>query len=432
MENIGLVNYDAHIKTHQRHILISWLESAKNEKISKLKEEKTVLPENPVSIPDVVEAEEKLCCDLKINKHIFDVATKNDIAVIDDKVDLFVQIDKGKFKNINIERIEINDSKIDFRVDIESEEFCNVNNGSVKLPDEIGVFKVDVKKNYNNILTQNNIVAGNKKTDLNIEIDRKGFEDIKLERIEPEDDNYEFVIKIDKSRFEEIKFDEIKVVDGNSDVYLKIEKPDLEFNGKIVSPDKTVIPEIKVESEKFSSIKQDKIIIPDKISEFALAIDNNANVISNKKVKLPQQVADLKIDIQSKVFDGISVSESAVEPNAYDFNLDIKEPDCDIPDEVELPQGISNYKGTINQPEIDINFNKINIIPDKVELGLGDSVDNVAGLQMSKIKAPKSVTIPILQLQNINRQETQVCRVDVPDNSDILQILKNEQSKLMM
>lgn len=38
MENKELNYYDAHIKTHQRYILLSWLESAKYEKIRRLKE----------------------------------------------------------------------------------------------------------------------------------------------------------------------------------------------------------------------------------------------------------------------------------------------------------------------------------------------------------------------------------------------------------
>ena len=36
MKELFETYYDAHIKTHQRHVLISWLESAKSEKIKKL------------------------------------------------------------------------------------------------------------------------------------------------------------------------------------------------------------------------------------------------------------------------------------------------------------------------------------------------------------------------------------------------------------
>ena len=37
--------YDAHILTHQRHMLISWLESAKSEKIKAVKKQ-VVIPTN--------------------------------------------------------------------------------------------------------------------------------------------------------------------------------------------------------------------------------------------------------------------------------------------------------------------------------------------------------------------------------------------------
>ena len=33
MDEMIEMNYDEHVKTHQRHVLISWLESAKSEKI---------------------------------------------------------------------------------------------------------------------------------------------------------------------------------------------------------------------------------------------------------------------------------------------------------------------------------------------------------------------------------------------------------------
>ena len=36
MEELFETYYDAHIKTHQRHVLITWLESAKSEKIREL------------------------------------------------------------------------------------------------------------------------------------------------------------------------------------------------------------------------------------------------------------------------------------------------------------------------------------------------------------------------------------------------------------
>lgn len=42
--------YDAHVKTHQRHILIEWLESAKNEKLRAVKEQ-TVIPTKKYNVP---------------------------------------------------------------------------------------------------------------------------------------------------------------------------------------------------------------------------------------------------------------------------------------------------------------------------------------------------------------------------------------------
>lgn len=87
--------------------------------------------------------------------------------------------------------------------------------------------------------------------------------------------------------------------------------------------------------------------------------------------------------------------------------MDIKEFDGDRFKKVELPQAISDYKNTISQPRVNIDLEKINTVP-------------------------KSITIPELQLQNTNTEITTGSNFRVPDNSDILQILKSEQSQLMM
>jgi hypothetical protein len=52
MEQGQDVYYDAHVKTHQRHLLIQWLESAKSEKIRKLKDE-IVIPEKRYVAPEI-------------------------------------------------------------------------------------------------------------------------------------------------------------------------------------------------------------------------------------------------------------------------------------------------------------------------------------------------------------------------------------------
>ena len=38
MDDMEVTYYDAHIKAHERYILLQWLEDAKTEKIKKLKE----------------------------------------------------------------------------------------------------------------------------------------------------------------------------------------------------------------------------------------------------------------------------------------------------------------------------------------------------------------------------------------------------------
>ena len=64
------VYYDAHIKTHQRHLLITWLESAKSEKIRAMKDSiviptkryvvPTAAPVTPISVEITEEEKQNL------------------------------------------------------------------------------------------------------------------------------------------------------------------------------------------------------------------------------------------------------------------------------------------------------------------------------------------------------------------------------------
>lgn len=314
MENIELVNHDAHVKTHQRHILISWLDSAKNERIRKLIDEKTDLPKKKLKLPDVVVPDKKLCCDLEINKDIFAVTTKNDIRVSHNAIDVPVLFDKNNFRNINVANIKINDSKLDFKPDINKDRFRNINKGSIKLPDRTGKFNFDIKKNNLNILSRDDILPQNKKLDFKVEIPEESFADIKVEKIEL-GENPDLKIDIDKTKFESIKIKDVKLPAKIAPVQFDV-AVDVVLNEKVVVP---AVPELKIEIEEFDNIKQGDIIIPSKISEFNLKIDTGTNDALSKKIALPQKVAEVKIDIPSEAFENIAVCNITVEPEAYDF-----------------------------------------------------------------------------------------------------------------
>ena len=75
MNDINEVYYDEHIKSHQRHILISWLESAKSERIKAVKEKvkihavKVNVPDAPVEMIEIPEQTEE---DKKAINKLFD------------------------------------------------------------------------------------------------------------------------------------------------------------------------------------------------------------------------------------------------------------------------------------------------------------------------------------------------------------------------
>ena len=54
MEEMDVVYYDAHVRTYQRYLLLSWLESAKTERIREVKKQ-IIIPKAKVKVPDYVQ-----------------------------------------------------------------------------------------------------------------------------------------------------------------------------------------------------------------------------------------------------------------------------------------------------------------------------------------------------------------------------------------
>ena len=76
MDDMEVTYYDAHVKAHERYILLQWLEDAKTEKIKKLKEEPIATPTKKIDVPSPDITEEAISYSQVFDNPNLDVSSR--------------------------------------------------------------------------------------------------------------------------------------------------------------------------------------------------------------------------------------------------------------------------------------------------------------------------------------------------------------------
>ncbi len=181
------INYDAHVKTHQRHILIQLLESAKSEKIKKLQEEKLSILQQKIDVPRVDVSENKLIFTNQIPSEAFDIYSASDIVLNTNKIqfpDTTININDISSSLIRSENTEISENVNNFVINIDENAMGNIVSEKVAFPNDIKDYDYDIDTDIFNGINQSDIELPNGISGFETKIPDKAFKDIKLEKIE--------------------------------------------------------------------------------------------------------------------------------------------------------------------------------------------------------------------------------------------------------
>ena len=134
MEEKSLHQYDAHVKTHQRYILMKLLDETKNEAMEKLLKQKTSLPEGKVSVPRPQTALPPLNFEVDINQEDYDINTFQHISAQILPLVSDYNLDMVNLKNIVPRAIK--PAKVNFAdgTRINPELFSDISNGRITMP----------------------------------------------------------------------------------------------------------------------------------------------------------------------------------------------------------------------------------------------------------------------------------------------------------
>ena len=332
MEEMYATYYDAHVKAHERHILLQWLEDAKSEKIKKLKEEKISVEIKKVKVPDPEITGGNLAYEQILDKKRLDVSESlvrteihKGITYIPSIADpaftnksLIPKVEFGSigeyrpmitkemFDDIVLADVDISGISVDTHVEIDDGKFKGIVVGSRTIPERVDLsgsiivpdsFDIKIKKE-----------AAVSKVDLSgiATVDKSVFDDIELEETVLNKNDISFSADIDHDMFAEM----IPNISGN------IEMPDKD--ALVFDPD------------SIKPIEMKTISVPDK--------------------------TDINIEISINSPDGLILPEVDISESKSDTEIQIKMPDdvlykpIEIPDTTDLSE---NYVSPMPKVKID-------------------------------------------------------------------------------
>ena len=374
MEDRELTYYDAHIKAHQRHMLISWLEDTKNEKMKKLKEEKTNLPPSNVEVPNPPISDRSIKFEQTYEK--FTISTPEDISVEQGKIDYVPSIDSD-FSN-------------------------GVFNLNAKIPESANNLEVNIDKNLFDRIVNDNITVPDKMQHVNLGISSEFLSNVQLEKFDISSDVPVLQAAADKDVFKDIFENNVDVPDEsfNFDRNVYVRKLSDIHTTNIKSPEYAFKYNVSIKDEKFDNIFTDRINVELNTPELKISIESeNTDTLNTKIISLPENFNGIDNNIDLTVFDEINTDALSVNTEntnivdnssisdvfkTMNFGLLSVAPEntevtlnCTVPkfeennkSEIVLPDTVDNIQ---LKPDINITIDKVNV-PQKTEIPTGNIV----------------------------------------------------------
>ena len=352
------VYYEAHIKTHQRHLLITWLESAKSEKIRAMKDSiviptkryvvPTVAPVTPISVETTEEEKRDFRKKFEgINSSVSISESESEI------VNVFPTMDKNAL----------------------SERFSSIFHASLICPSDdvslshifnsIGALILDNLSSVS-VATNKEHANINKHGTFAYEIDKKKFANVRvgvsaLSPI-PTSEQIMTAISLDTSKFNDIYADTISL----SSI------PTAEQFGSVVSIDSKILKNVHTYVTIPSAIdfEENAAEMNKLVKSCASGVTLSKNIAPITRVVIPESVVSIKKENNASVLFAVQ-----------------------IPDAVVVPEQDAEDKKRLSEKFTDIY--KIVAIPDK--LSLQEQIDknrNTAQSCISRANVLTSITVP--------------------------------------
>jgi len=466
------INYDAHVKTHQRHILIQWLEAAKSEKIKKLQEEKLSILQQKIDVPRVDVSENKLNYNNQIPSKVFNVYSASDIVLQTNKIqfsDPEINIDDISSSLIPSDNIEISESVNNFVINIDENAMGNIVSEKIAFPKDIKEFDYVIDRDIFNDINQPDIELPHGISGFETKISDKTFKDIKLEKIESGDmlneltatfeafgadvlpkfsadmysDIKDYKNELDQKKFEGI-FSEPELPENNQDLTISIDAAKIKIDIVDINdiPDGIKNYNYTLNDKIFDNIVTNDIELAEEkiefIPEIKSALFENVNPES---VELPDKVyiepaADMKTafaDI-SKTFENVdAVTELNIDEKPIMSEL-LK----DIPNSSTIAGDIGIIS-EINLSDVRLSDNNVNIqnepiaVPDNnISLELGITFEKFADIVLPEV----SITDSVKDISEVSVDTSRVGEIKFnneitfPDFSDIIQVMQAEKNNI--
>lgn len=350
------VYYDAHIKTHQRHLLITWLESAKSEKIRAMKDSiviptkryvvPTAAPVTPISVEITEEEKQNL---------------------------------RKKFEGIN-PSVSISESEIvnvlpTMDKNALSERFASIFHASLIRPsDDVSLSHISnsigalISENLSSVAVATNKEQANtnKHNTFVYEIDKKKFENVRVGVLAlspiPTSEQIMTAISLDTTKFNDIHADTISLSST----------PTAKQLGSAVSIDSKVFEDVHtyVTIPPTINFEENAAEINKLVKSCVSGVTLSKNIAPITKAVIPESVVSIKKENNASVLFAVQ-----------------------IPDVVAVPEQDAEDKKRLSEKFTDIY--KVVTIPDK--LSLQERIDknrNAAQSCISQANILTSITIP--------------------------------------
>ena len=457
MDDMEITYYDAHVKAHERHILLQWLEDAKTEKIKKLKEEKIATPIQKVVVPSPKITEDAISYSQVFDNPDLDVSSKLIIGKTQKSISYMPTIDLVAVPGISKDKTVI--------------------------PDGIGEYKTTITNQMFSEIKIADIPVYNNSIDTEIKINTKVFEGIKTVGMDsPEYSDLSepfavpdfFSISLIKSTVPttvkpdgvlSVKIPTTTLLNNNlfagiipqTGIDTKIPaKEKLVFNADLIQSinlEKISVPEqpkntdIHIDHELPSIVSPIPVsVIPKKtVFETQLAIENGDNS-SLPIVNIPESVVVGTLELSltnNPTFDDIKLpAQSEIQDFISDIKMpEVQLPDYSVPEKSHIPEFETDAVSTFTAPKVNISTSSVKISndikkPEKIEppkVYIGE----VPHLTFAK-PAEVSIHTPSVPITNetaksvselsFNLPKVSISGIKtlIPKNNDILEILENE------
>lgn len=473
MDDMEVTYYDAHVKAHERYILLQWLEDAKTEKIKKLKEEPIATPTKKIDVPSPDITEEAISYSQVFDNPNLDVSSRliaekplkvvpympsiNPIAIpgiITNKTEVPERIGEYKititsqmFSDIKIADIPVSNHQIPTQTTIDTNAFSGIKSIKTKIPEHSDLSKAFTIPESFSIDLYETSIPTMVKIDEESNIDNDLFDSIKLAQPLISSVVIPTTFLLNNSLFTgflpKTSFD--------------TETPDnkkLRFNASLIHsislrtisvPEQPKKTDIHINSELPSVISSVPVIPRKTVFETQSSIECSNNP-SLPIVSIPEPMTvgtidpslinnptfeDIKLPIQSEIHDSIAdIEMPAVELEDYT-----------VPEKTHIPELETDAVSTFTAPKVIISTASVKISSD---------IKNPQNTELPKvciaetpnlhIAKPTEVSISTPQVPITNRMAKSVSELSfslpkiaisgikttIPNNNDILEILEKE------